>query len=41
MIAAIIDSFRDAQEVAITALGGFALFCVLMAFVRTWMRGGS
>lgn len=41
MIAAVIEGFRDWSEVAITALGSLALFCITMAFVRTWMRGGS
>lgn len=34
-------AFRDWTEVAITAFGSLCLFCVAMAFLKTWMRGGS
>lgn len=41
MIATLIDGFRDWREVAITAFGSLGLFFLLMAFVKTWMRGGA
>ncbi len=41
MIAVLVDGFRDATEVIVTALGSLTLFCLCLAFLKTWMRGGS
>ncbi len=30
--------FNDVTEVIVTALGSFALFCLALAFLKTWMR---
>ncbi len=33
--------FQSVQEVVITALGSLVLFFIALAFLKTWMRGGS
>ncbi len=36
-----IDGIRSVQEIVIAALGSLTLFFVALAFLKTWMRGGS